>query len=51
MGFIYGDWSTNLPPARIEAAEILPLNELHTLLVDVIERRRNRDHITSRDIL
>jgi len=51
MGFIYGDWGSNLPPARIDAAEIVPLNELHTLLVDVIERRRNRDHVTSRDIL
>ena len=51
MGFIYGDWSSTLPPARIDAAEILPLNELHTLLVDVIERRRNRDQTTPRDIL
>lgn len=51
MGFIYGDWSNSLPPAKIDAAEILPLNELHTLLVDVIERRRSRDHVTSKDIL
>lgn len=50
MGFIYGDWSMALPPSKIEAAEIVPLNELHTLLVQVIEQRRARDQVSSRDI-
>ena len=50
MAFIYGDWSTELPPSKIEAAEIVPLNELHTLLVNVIEQRRQRDQIQSKDI-
>ncbi len=50
MGFIYGDWSMSLPPSRIEAAEIAPLNELHSLLVSVIEQRRMRDQLSSKDI-
>jgi len=50
MGFIYGDWSMSLPPAKIEAAEIAPLNELHSLLVSVIEQRRMRDQVGSKDI-
>ncbi|MBV8633887.1 MAG: HDOD domain-containing protein [Burkholderiaceae bacterium] len=50
MAFIYGDWDMNLPPAKIEAAEIVPLNELHSLLVSVIEQRRQRDQLSSRDI-
>ncbi|HEX8956023.1 MAG TPA: HDOD domain-containing protein [Burkholderiaceae bacterium] len=50
MAFIYGDWSMALPPSKIEAAEIVPLNELHTLLVNVIEQRRQRDQIKSKDI-
>ncbi len=50
MGFIYGDWSTSLPSSKIEAAEIVPLNELHTLLVNVIEQRRMRDQVSSKDI-
>jgi hypothetical protein len=40
IGFVYGDWDLNLPPARIEATEIVPLNELRALLVGVIEERR-----------
>ena len=50
MGFIYGDWSSSLPPSKIDAAEIAPLNELHTLLVNVIEQRRSRDQVSSKDI-
>jgi HD-like signal output (HDOD) protein len=50
MAFIYGDWGQELPPAKIEAAEIVPLNELHTLLVNVIEQRRQRDQVHSKDI-
>jgi HD-like signal output (HDOD) protein len=50
MAFIYGDWSADLPPAKIDAAEIVPLNELHSLLVSVIEQRRQRDQVRSKDI-
>ena len=50
MAFLYGDWSTNLPPAKIEPAEIAPLNELHMLLVSVIEQHRMRDQVGPKDI-
>lgn len=41
VGFIYGDWDLTLPPAKIEATEIAPLDELRHLLVTVIDQRRN----------
>ncbi len=39
-GFIYGDWDRALPAARIEQAEILPLDELRTLLGRAVAQRR-----------
>jgi HD-like signal output (HDOD) protein len=41
VGFIYGDWDLTVPPAKIEATEIAPLDELRHLLVTVIDQRRN----------
>ncbi|SNT04187.1 HD-like signal output (HDOD) domain, no enzymatic activity [Noviherbaspirillum humi] len=40
VGFIYGDWDLLLPPARIESADVAPLNELRVLAVQAIERQR-----------
>ncbi|WP_019139658.1 HDOD domain-containing protein [Noviherbaspirillum massiliense] len=42
-GFIYGDWDLSLPPARIESAEIAPLNELRGLIMQALERRRQME--------
>lgn len=39
-GFIYGDWDLDRPPARIEQAEIAPLNELRTLIMRALEQQR-----------
>jgi len=41
IGFIYGDWDLTLPAAKIEASEVVPLNELRGLLVEVVEQRRH----------
>jgi HD-like signal output (HDOD) protein len=38
-GFIYGDWDVPLSAATLDAAELLSLNELRTLIVQVIEQR------------
>lgn len=38
-GFIYGDWDMPLPAAGLDAAELLPLNELRALMVQAIEQR------------
>ncbi|HUW27456.1 MAG TPA: HDOD domain-containing protein [Sulfuriferula sp.] len=38
-GFIYGDWDVPLPAAALDAAELLPLNELRKLMVQAIEQR------------
>jgi HD-like signal output (HDOD) protein len=43
VGFLYGDWDMARPAARIEQAEIVPLNELRTLVVRAIEQRRQMD--------
>lgn len=40
VGFIYGDWGMIKPEARVEQAEIVPLNELRTLVVRAMEQRR-----------
>lgn len=42
-GFIYGDWDQTCPPARIEQAEIPPLNELRTLVMRALETQRMVD--------
>ncbi|CAN5252248.1 HDOD domain-containing protein [soil metagenome] len=50
-GFIYGDWDMNLPPTKIEPAEILPVNELRSLVVQAVELRRRIDSNSSGSIL
>lgn len=40
FGFIYCDWEMSVPPAKIEPAEVAPLNELRSLLVAAILRKR-----------
>lgn len=42
-GFLYGDWDMSCPPARIEQAEIGPLNELRTLVMRALEMQRMVD--------
>jgi HD-like signal output (HDOD) protein len=51
IGFLYGDWDMARPAARIEQAEIVPLNELRTLVVRAIEQRRQMDSPWMRRIL
>jgi hypothetical protein len=43
VGFIYGDWDLSYPPAKIDAAEIEPLNELRTLVMRGVEQRRQTE--------
>lgn len=50
VGFIYGDWDHGTPPARIEQAEIGPLNEIRTLLTTMIEQRRQNEPAWARKI-
>jgi hypothetical protein len=51
IGFIYGDWDMDRPPARIEQTEVVPLNELRTLVVRALERRRAAEPAWTRNIL
>lgn len=51
VGFIYGDWDLSLPPARIEASEVAPLNDLRGLLVAVVEQRRYQLPGSARSII
>jgi hypothetical protein len=51
VGFIYGDWDMDRPPAKIEQAEVVPLNELRTLIVRGLERRRAAEPAWTRNIL
>jgi HD-like signal output (HDOD) protein len=50
VGFIYGDWDHSSPPARIEQAEIGPLNEIRTLVTSMIELRRQNELAWARKI-
>lgn len=50
-GFIYGDWDQSVPAVKIEAAEILPVNELRELVVHAVELRRRMDSSSSGTIL
>ncbi|WP_420474816.1 HDOD domain-containing protein [Noviherbaspirillum sp. ST9] len=50
VGFLYGDWDHGAPPARIEQAEIGPLNEIRTLLTNMIEQRRQNEPAWARKI-
>ncbi len=51
VGFIYGDWDINKPAAKIEQAEIAPLNELRTLVMRAMEQHRLADSSWTRRIL
>lgn len=42
-GFIYGDWDMECPHARIEQAEIGPLNDLRMLVMRAMEQQRFLD--------
>lgn len=50
VGFIYGDWDRSTPPARIEQAEVGPLNEIRTLVTRMIEQRRQTEPAWARKI-
>jgi HD-like signal output (HDOD) protein len=43
IGFIYGDWDDDQTIARMEADEILPMDELRALIVKTVEKRRRQD--------
>jgi HD-like signal output (HDOD) protein len=51
VGFIYGDWDMSKPPAKIEPAEIVPLNELRSLMMRAIEQRRQLEPSWARRML
>lgn len=50
VGFIYGDWDKSKPEARIEQAEIAPLNELRLLIMQAMEQRRQAESVWTRRI-
>lgn len=43
LGFIYGDWDMKLPHAKIDMAEIVPLDELRHLLVLAIQQKQKTE--------
>jgi len=43
VGLIYGDWDASVPHAKIEQADITPLDQLRMLMVRAIEQRRQVD--------
>jgi len=51
VGFIYGDWDQAKPPAKIEQAEIPPLNELRMLVMRAMEQRRQAGPSWTRKLL
>ncbi|HYD59729.1 MAG TPA: HDOD domain-containing protein [Noviherbaspirillum sp.] len=51
VGFIYGDWDRSKPQARIEQAEIGPLNEIRQLVMRVMEQHRQSEPAWARKIL
>lgn len=51
VGFIYGDWDQALPTFKIDAAEVLPLNELRRLVTSAVEQGRQIDPHSTRTIL
>ncbi len=42
-GFIYGDWDLSCPPARIDHADVAPLNALRGLVMRALETQRMVD--------
>jgi HD-like signal output (HDOD) protein len=51
VGFIYGDWDISKPVAKIEPPEIVPLNELRTMVTRALEQRRHSELSWARRIL
>jgi HD-like signal output (HDOD) protein len=51
VGFLYGDWDLSMPAAKIELAEIGPLNELRSLLMLAMEQRRRMEPPWARRML
>jgi HD-like signal output (HDOD) protein len=51
VGCIYGDWDMSVPPAKIEPAEIVPLNELRSLVLRALEQRRQAEPTWARRML
>jgi hypothetical protein len=51
LGFLYGDWDQSRPPARIEQAEIAPLNELRIMIMRTLEQRRQAEGTWARKLL
>ncbi len=43
IGFLYGDWDISVTPSKVEAAEVVPMNELRALLVSVLQPQRPAD--------
>ena len=43
IGLIYGDWDASLPEAKINHAEVVPLDQLRIMVVRAIEQRRQVD--------
>ena len=43
IGFLYGDWDLSVTPSKVEAAEVVPMNELRALLVSVLQPQRPAD--------
>lgn len=40
IGFLYGDWDISVAPSKVEAAEVVPMNELRALLVSALQPQR-----------
>ncbi|EGF33525.1 putative signal transduction protein [Oxalobacteraceae bacterium IMCC9480] len=40
IGFLYGDWDMSVAPSKVEAAEVVPMNELRALLVRALQPQR-----------
>ena len=43
IGFLYGDWDISVTPSKVEAAEVVPMNELRALLVSALQPQRPAD--------
>jgi HD-like signal output (HDOD) protein len=40
IGFLYGDWDISVAASKVEAAEVVPMNELRALLVRALQPQR-----------
>ena len=48
VGFLYGDWDSNIAATRIDAGEVIALNKLRALLIRVLEQQRKTDRAWGR---